>query len=189
MAAAGLLSKEQRKMFDATCSWMLQHGAFDPLNRQLAAAAPEPEDGRRKRGKRHMTGCLLTSDEARAARAAEEETPLLRRAADQVAAYFAGRLRAFDLPLEVRGSDFQQQVCARIAAIPWGQTSTYGAIATALDAAPQAVGRGCGGNPIPLFIPCHRVLGATGLGGFSGGAGVETKVWLLRHEGAAGLLI
>ena len=53
----------------------------------------------------------------------------------------------------------------------------------------QAVGQGCGGNPIPILIPCHRVLGSSGLGGFSGRGGVETKVWLLRHEGAAGLLI
>ena len=56
------------------------------------------------------------------------------------------------------------------------------------DAA-QAVGNACGANPIPVVIPCHRVLGASGLGGYSGAGGVETKVWLLRHEGAAGLLI
>ena len=120
---------------------------------------------------------------------ASNDTPLLRRAADQVAAYFAGRLTAFDLPLRVEASLFQQQVCAQIASIPYGETLTYGDIARTLGAPPQAVGRGCGGNPIPLIIPCHRVLGRDGLGGFSGGTGVETKVWLLRHEGAAGLLI
>ncbi|MGP6087471.1 methylated-DNA--[protein]-cysteine S-methyltransferase [Antarctobacter jejuensis] len=121
--------------------------------------------------------------------AAADRTPLLVRAADQTAAYFAGDLTDFDLPLQVEASPFQQQVCARIAAIPFGETTTYGDIAKALNAPPQAVGRGCGGNPIPLFIPCHRVLGATTLGGFSGGTGVETKVWLLRHERAGGLLI
>jgi methylated-DNA-[protein]-cysteine S-methyltransferase len=123
------------------------------------------------------------------ARFGHDDTPLLRRAAEQITAYFAGELHDFDLPTLIGGSAFQQQVCARIAAIPFGETSTYGALATALSAPAQAVGRGCGGNPIPLIIPCHRVLGANGLGGFSGGKGVETKVWLLRHEGAGGLLI
>lgn len=120
---------------------------------------------------------------------AADKTEVLHRAADQTAAYFAGELTDFDLPLLVKASPFQHQVCARIAAIPFGETTTYGEIAKALNASPQAVGRGCGGNPIPLFIPCHRVLGATTLGGFSGGTGVETKVWLLRHERAGGLLI
>lgn len=120
---------------------------------------------------------------------ARDDTPLLRRAAAQVTTYFDGTLRDFDLPLSVVGSEFRRAVCARIAAIPFGETATYSEIAAALGAPAQAVGRGCGANPIPLFIPCHRVLGANGLGGFSGGAGVETKIWLLRHEGAAGLLI
>lgn len=120
---------------------------------------------------------------------AADVTPLLRRAAEQIAAYFAGNLRRFELPLDVRASAFQRRVCERIAEIPFGETRTYGDLARALEAPPQAVGTGCGGNPIALIIPCHRVLGSTGLGGFSGGAGVETKVWLLRHEGAAGLLI
>ncbi|MEM6587696.1 MAG: MGMT family protein [Pseudomonadota bacterium] len=66
---------------------------------------------------------------------------------------------------------------------------TYGDIASRVGLPAQAVGAACGGNPIPVIIPCHRVLGADNLGGFSGGVGIETKVWLLRHEGAAGLLI
>ena len=73
--------------------------------------------------------------------------------------------------------------------IPFGETLTYGEIAKRLGVPAQAVGQACGGNPIPVIIPCHRVLGATSLGGYSGEGGVETKVWLLRHEGAAGLLI
>ncbi|MGR3503249.1 methylated-DNA--[protein]-cysteine S-methyltransferase [Pseudaestuariivita sp.] len=116
-------------------------------------------------------------------------TPLLTRAADQLTAYFAGVRQSFDVPLDVRASDFQQQVCAQMAAIPFGETTTYGAIAKALGAPAQAVGQACGGNPLPVLIPCHRVLGAGGLGGYSGRGGVETKVWLLRHEGAGGLLI
>ncbi|WP_264212694.1 methylated-DNA--[protein]-cysteine S-methyltransferase [Leisingera thetidis] len=120
---------------------------------------------------------------------ASGQSALLTRALDQLRAYFAGELTAFDLPLQVEGSDFQRAVCAAMLAIPFGETRTYGEIASSLDAAPQPVGNACGGNPIPVLIPCHRVLGASGLGGFSGAGGVETKVALLKHEGAASLLI
>jgi len=118
-----------------------------------------------------------------------DDTPLLRDAAAQIAAYFAGDLRKFDLPLTVHGPDLQRRVCAAMLKIPFGQTMTYGDLARDLDVPAQAIGQACGGNPIPVIIPCHRVLGATSLGGFSGGAGIETKVALLKHEGAAGLLI
>ena len=74
-------------------------------------------------------------------------------------------------------------------AIPLGETRTYGDLAIELGQAPQTVGQACGANPIPVVIPCHRVLSANGLGGFSGAGGVETKVALLRHERAASLLI
>jgi methylated-DNA-[protein]-cysteine S-methyltransferase len=76
-----------------------------------------------------------------------------------------------------------------MAAIPHGHTRTYGDIARAVGAPAQAVGQACGANPLPILIPCHRVLGRNTLGGFSAPGGVETKVALLRHEGAAGLLI
>ena len=115
---------------------------------------------------------------------------LTRSACAQLAAYDAGELTMFELPLRVDVPAFQQAVCARMAAIPFGETTTYGDIARALGKPAQAVGSACGGNPIPIIIPCHRVLGAGGkLTGFSGAGGVETKVALLRHEGAAGLLI
>lgn len=120
---------------------------------------------------------------------AADDTPLLRRAAQQLAAYFAGHLTQFDLPLRPQGSAFQQQVCTAIAEIPFGETRTYGDLARQLGVPAQAVGQGCGANPIPVLIPCHRVLAKSGLGGFSGGTGLETKIWLLKHEGAAGLLI
>ena len=74
-------------------------------------------------------------------------------------------------------------------AIPFGETRTYGEIAKAVGAPAQAVGQACGANTIPVIIPCHRVTGTGGLGGFSGMGGVETKVELLRHEGAYSLLI
>ncbi|MEP2641938.1 methylated-DNA--[protein]-cysteine S-methyltransferase [Roseobacter sp.] len=116
-------------------------------------------------------------------------TPLLLEAVRQVKAYDDGTLEQFDLPMRVRGSAFQQAVCDVMRAIPFGDTLTYGDIAKKLGAMPQAVGQACGGNPIPVIIPCHRVMGAKGLTGFSGAGGVETKVALLRHEKAAGLLI
>lgn len=120
---------------------------------------------------------------------AEDSSPELEEACAQLAAYFNGTLTEFDLPLRIEASVFQQRICAAIAAIPFGQTRTYGDIAADIGASAQAVGAGCGGNPIPVIIPCHRVLAATSLGGFSARGGVDSKVWLLRHEGAAGLLI
>ncbi|MDA7427221.1 methylated-DNA--[protein]-cysteine S-methyltransferase [Primorskyibacter aestuariivivens] len=140
-------------------------------------------------------GTLTLTEEAGAINALEwragarDETPLLDRAAAQLDAYFAGRLTAFDLPLTPRGSTLVQRVCAEMQAIPLGETRSYGDLARKLGVPAQAIGQACGANPIPVIIPCHRVLGANGLGGFSGAGGVETKVWLLRHEGAAGLLI
>ena len=115
-------------------------------------------------------------------------TPLLTEALAQLQAYFDRRLTAFDLPLDF-GQGFQDQVRRAMFAIPLGQTRTYGDLARALKAPAQAVGQACGANPIPILIPCHRILGAQGLGGFSARGGVETKVWLLKHEGAASLLI
>ncbi|MEO1536300.1 MAG: methylated-DNA--[protein]-cysteine S-methyltransferase [Pseudomonadota bacterium] len=118
-----------------------------------------------------------------------DDTPLLAEAARQVAAYFAGTRETFDLPLHVAGSALQRSVCDAMLAIPFGETRTYGDLARDLGASAQAIGQACGGNPIPVIIPCHRILGASGLGGFSGGTGIETKVALLKHEGAASLLL
>ena len=134
-------------------------------------------------------GAITTVSWGRARQDLGHEAKLLLDAKSQLESYFNGELQAFDLPLFVKGSDFQRAVCDAMYAIPFGDTLTYGDIATQLDAPPQAVGQACGGNPIPIIIPCHRVLAATGLGGFSAAGGVETKVALLRHEGAASLLI
>ena len=123
-------------------------------------------------------------------RSAEQaQSTLLLEAERQLRAYDAGELEEFDLPLHVEGSSFQKAVCDAIYAVPFGETTTYGAIAKALDAPAQAVGQACGANPIPIIIPCHRVMGAKGLTGFSGAGGVETKVALLKHERAGGFLI
>lgn len=118
-----------------------------------------------------------------------DDTPLLRNAEAQLTEYFASDRTRFDLPLAVDGTDLQRRVCDAMRAIPYGETRTYGDLARSLNTPAQAIGQACGGNPIPIIIPCHRILGANSLGGFSGGIGVETKVALLKLEGAASLLI
>lgn len=109
--------------------------------------------------------------------------------ADEMAAYFDGDLQAFQTPIAPRGSAFQQRFYRALCAIPYGETRTYGDLAKDLSVSPQAIGQACGANPIAIIIPCHRVLAADGLGGYSGAGGIEAKVTLLRLEGAAGLLI
>ena len=118
-----------------------------------------------------------------------DRTPLLSKAELQLQAYFAREITMFSLPLMPRGDVFQQRVCAAMCAIPYGETRTYGDLARDLNSMPQPVGNACGNNSIPIIIPCHRVVGTNGLGGFSAPGGVETKVALLRIEGAYGLLI
>jgi methylated-DNA-[protein]-cysteine S-methyltransferase len=110
-------------------------------------------------------------------------------AAGQLSEYFFGTRTTFELPLRPGGSTKQQQFLAALARIPHGQTRTYGEMAEDLDISAQAAGQFCGANPIPILIPCHRVVGKANLGGYSGAGGIETKVWLLRHERAGGLLI
>jgi len=114
---------------------------------------------------------------------------VLKEGLNQLEAYFAGKLTKFDLPLAPAGSDFQQQVYHVMLDIPFGEVLTYGEVAKKLDVSAQPVGQACGSNPIPVIIPCHRIVGTGHLGGFSGMGGVETKVQLLRHEGANGQLI
>ena len=106
----------------------------------------------------------------------------------QLADYFAGTRRSFDLPIAL-GTGFRARFLQALIAIPYGETRTYGDLAKSLGVSAQAIGQACGANRIPILIPCHRVLGQSGLGGYSAPGGVETKVALLRHEGAAGLLI
>jgi methylated-DNA-[protein]-cysteine S-methyltransferase len=113
----------------------------------------------------------------------DADHPLLRETARQLAEYFAGRRRGFDLPLEMRGTDFQRSVWALLRGIPFGETRSYGELARALGnpSAMRAVGAANGGNPISIIVPCHRVIGTSGsLTGFGGG--LEAKAWLLAHE-------
>lgn len=115
----------------------------------------------------------------------QAETPLLLRAKDQLDQYFDGKRHDFDLPLAASGTPFQRRVWQAMRDIPYGATRSYGDLARTLDSAPRAIGQACGRNMIPILIPCHRVLGSQGsIGGYSGGAGLETKRSLLRLEGA-----
>lgn len=119
----------------------------------------------------------------------KEETPVLKEAAAQLQAYMNGKLEKFDLPLSPKGGDLHQAVFRAMLAIPFGETRTYGDIARELDTYGQPVGQACGANPIPIIIPCHRILSANGLGGFSGSGGTETKIALLKHEGGYPFLV
>lgn len=106
--------------------------------------------------------------------------------ADQLAAYFAGDLKEFEVPLALAGSDFELDVWAALTRIPYGATTSYGQIAIEVGkslVASRAVGKANGRNPVSIIVPCHRVIGADGtLTGY--GWGLDRKEWLLRHEGA-----
>jgi methylated-DNA-[protein]-cysteine S-methyltransferase len=116
----------------------------------------------------------------------EGSSALLGSAVGQLDAYFAGQLTEFDLPLELQGTEFQRRCWLALATIPYGQTVSYGEQARRLGLGPdaaRAVGAANGQNPLPLVLPCHRVIGADGsLTGFGGG--LHVKRFLLEHEGA-----
>jgi len=114
----------------------------------------------------------------------DDTAPVLVEAARQLAAYFARDLKEFDLPLAPEGSDFQQRVWTELSAIGYGETASYGEVAHRIgmtNAASRAVGLANGRNPIPVVVPCHRVIGANGtLTGYAGG--LERKQLLLELE-------
>ncbi len=118
----------------------------------------------------------------------ERSNPVLERAVDQLTEYFAGQRTDFDLPVSLAGTEFQRAVWAELADLPFGGVVSYGEIghATGRATAGRAVGGAVGANPIPIIVPCHRVLASDGrITGYSGGNGIPTKVWLLDHEGIA----
>lgn len=114
--------------------------------------------------------------------------PLTREVDRQLRAFLRDPAHHFDLPCKLEGSDFQRSVWALIRSIPNGETMAYGQIARMLGTSARAVGACCGANRFPLIIPCHRVVGAGGIGGFmhtkAEGGALTIKRWLLRHEGA-----
>lgn len=117
--------------------------------------------------------------------AVQTETALLKRARKQLQDYFDGRRRDFDLPLNPHGTPLQKKIWAGMCAIPYGTTLAYGELGKKVGTIGRVVGNACGRNPLPILIPCHRVLAAGGkLGFYSGEGGVDTKVALLRLEGA-----
>ena len=106
---------------------------------------------------------------------------------EQIEAYFSKRITEFHINIKASGTQFQKSVWEIIESIKFGDTLTYSDIAGMLDSSPRAVGNACRANPIPLIVPCHRVIAKSGLGGYAGqrsGRNVDVKTWLLAHEQA-----
>lgn len=119
---------------------------------------------------------------------AEKKSAVLVKTAKQLSEYFAGKRREFDVPVALAGTAFQKSVWDTLAGIPFGQVRSYGDVgmSTGRATAGRAVGGAVGANPIPIIVPCHRVLASDGrITGYSGGNGIQTKAWLLDHEGIA----
>jgi methylated-DNA-[protein]-cysteine S-methyltransferase len=117
------------------------------------------------------------------------DTALAKETVRQIERYLERASASFDLPLAARGTTFQQRVWQGICAIPSGTVLTYGQLAKEIGSVPRAVGQACGSNPLPIVVPCHRVVASGGIGGFAhhGGDGFyrTVKRWLLAHEGAS----
>ncbi len=113
------------------------------------------------------------------------DTSLAKEVVAQLGNYFENAGYRFDLPVELRGTPFQRRVWQALVSIPAGERCTYGAIAELLTSSPRAVGNACRSNPLPVIVPCHRVVSASGLGGYAGhtsGRNLSVKRWLLAHE-------
>jgi methylated-DNA-[protein]-cysteine S-methyltransferase len=114
-------------------------------------------------------------------------TPMARQVCAQLNNYFADPAFCFTIPVSTGGTAHQNKVWRAMRAIPRGQMRSYGEIAAQLRSSPLAVGQACGANPVPIVIPCHRIVGKSGLGGFANhrdGYWLDIKRWLLTHEGA-----
>jgi methylated-DNA-[protein]-cysteine S-methyltransferase len=114
------------------------------------------------------------------------EATLAQEVQRQLLNYFQGQSTGFSLPLVLHGTEFQRRVWQALSRIERGAVRTYGEVARELNSSPRAVGNACRSNPVPLIIPCHRVVAASGIGGFAGataGRRLEIKRWLLQHEG------
>jgi methylated-DNA-[protein]-cysteine S-methyltransferase len=112
----------------------------------------------------------------------QKSSPVLDRAQTQLEAYFDGELTEFDLPLAPAGTPYRRAVWDALCQIPYGKTCSYKDIVGKAGGSPRSVGQANGSNPIPLIIPCHRVVAVGHIGGYSGGEGLPTKRWLLALE-------
>jgi len=117
-----------------------------------------------------------------------KEDALVKSTYNQIKQYLKTPTSTFNLPVNTGGTTYQNRVWQAIAAIPLGQTRTYGQLANSIGSGPRAVANACGANHLPLIIPCHRVVAQNGLGGFMQSKlnGLQVKRWLLAHEGAEG---
>lgn len=116
---------------------------------------------------------------------AKPQNSLAAQVVEQLTCYFRDPNFIFDLPLQPKGTPHQAKVWRAMLAIPVGSVRTYGAVAREIGSSPRAVGQACGANPIPVIIPCHRIVGQAGLGGFMhsrASAELNIKAWLLAHE-------
>jgi methylated-DNA-[protein]-cysteine S-methyltransferase len=117
-----------------------------------------------------------------------KNSAVIKRAVTQLGEYFAGKRREFSVPVSLTGTQFQNSVWNALTQIPFGAVRSYGDVGmtTGRSTAGRAVGGAVGANPVPIIVPCHRVLSSDGrITGYSGGNGIPTKVWLLDHEGIA----
>ena len=130
-----------------------------------------------------LIGVWLPHERRHGRRDADDLAPVLKETATQLEEYFAGERRDFDVPMELDGTPFQREVWAELSRIPYGETISYGELARRVGrpSAPRAVGQANGRNPIPIIVPCHRVLAGNGIGGYGGG--LKVKRALLAVEG------
>ena len=130
-----------------------------------------------------LIGIWLPHERRHARNDADDVPPLLKEAASQLDEYFAGERTEFDVQMELDGTGFQREVWSELSRIPYGETISYGELARRVGrpSAPRAVGQANGRNPIPVIVPCHRVLASNGIGGYGGGLTVKRQ--LLAVEG------
>jgi methylated-DNA-[protein]-cysteine S-methyltransferase len=130
-----------------------------------------------------LIGIWLPHERRHARNDADDVAPVLKETASQLDEYFVGERTDFDVPMELDGTAFQREVWSELARIPYGETISYGELARRVGrpSAPRAVGQANGRNPIPVIVPCHRVLASNGIGGYGGG--LKVKRQLLAVEG------